>query len=302
MKKAAIILGILLLVLVLVKWNEKRSGDRSFRKYLVEFDSASVDGFEIKTKGASSAVILKKENNNWLTEVNGTWVDAEAGIPEEAIKQLYKVQPKSVAASDKEQWNAYEITDSAATCIVMKSKGKKLASLYTGKFSFDQQRRTMTSYVRVDNDPLVYGVEGWLSMLFNRGNETFRNSQIVSGDSKNWKKMVFSYPADSSFNLSNQNGQWLVNGVMADSAKTAQFLSSIGNLTGRSFADNNALPEGRKADFTLNISGDNMSPLVIEGFLTPDNQCLIRSSANKGNLFTDAEVRNKLFVGREMFQ
>ena len=126
--------------------------------------------------------------------------------------------------------------DSSATRVIVKEGGNTTLDIMIGKFLF-QQPRSVSTYVRLNGDADVYLVDGFISMTFNQGADSYRNNIIVKGDPKNWDQLVFSYPADSSFQLSKINDKWLSNGVPLDSAKTEKYLSQLARLTNSNFVN-----------------------------------------------------------------
>ena len=50
MKRITIILGVLLVLLLVLKLKDRKQGDRSFKEYIVEVDTAKVDNLKFYMK------------------------------------------------------------------------------------------------------------------------------------------------------------------------------------------------------------------------------------------------------------
>ena len=55
-----------------------------------------------------------------------------------------------------------------------------------GKFTFKQQGRITTSYVRLAEEDDTYATDGILSMTFNQGINTWRDKTVIKGNKDDW--------------------------------------------------------------------------------------------------------------------
>jgi len=298
MKRISFILIALLIVLAIVKIKENKQGERSFKSEIVAIDTSKIETITIIPKGLGDKTVLSFETDRWVIDVEGKKVQAESNTIFELIKQLVSLKPKRVASTLPKQWEQYELTDSLAVRIIVNDEKKPLADFMIGKFSFNQQTRQMTSYVRNTEENEVYAVDGYLSMMFNRAVESFRDNAIIIGEPEQWNKLVFKYPADSSFTLIKQNNTWMVNGLMADSIKVHDYFSKIRMLTDNNFADGVELGEGIPASYSLRIEGDNFTPIEVSSY-TIASDLITTSSLNKGNKFNTNKALNVLYTNKE---
>lgn len=297
MPKVILLLVVLIAILAIIKFKENKQGDRSFKSEIVALDTSKVDLIQITPKGETSPVEFTFESDRWVIDLNGRKVQAEAGSIQELLGQLISLKPKRVASTTKDQWNQYELSDSLATQIKIKGGNKTLADLMVGKFTFDQSTRQMTSYVRNTKDKEVYAVDGYLSMLFNRASTSFRDNSVLIGNPELWKKLVFTYPADSSFSLVKQNNIWMMNGVMADSVKVDQYFSQIRMLTENRFYDEKIVDVNSNEIYSVRVEGDNFTPIIIDAYQM-GNELITVSSLNKGNQFVSDKIKVALFVDK----
>jgi hypothetical protein len=311
-KNIFIVLGVLVALLILLKLNDKKQGDRSFKAYVVAVDTSKVNEMSIIPKGNRQKLTIKKEEATWMLDYNNTSVQANNEIIHSLLSQVSSLKTKSVAATSKEKWLDYEVSDSAGTRITLSDGKKELADFIIGKFSYSQPQGQnpymqqgqiqMTSYLRLYDEDEVYAVDGYLSMLFNREVNSFRENTIISGDPKDWQKLVFNYPADSSFTLVNQNGKWMVDGVLADSAVCAQYLSTISRLSSSTFEDQALIePVNSQPELLMRIEGETFKAVEIKAYRNNANEWVCISSQNKGNILNINNLTETLFVNRNQF-
>ena len=311
-KKISIILAVLLVLLAILKIKDRKQGDRSFRAYALTVDSSRVDNINIVPKGASEKISIEKVDNVWMLNINNKKVQADGETIMDLLKQVTALKTKSVAATSKQKWTDYEVTDSTGTRIILKDGKKELADFIIGKFSYSQpkgqnpymqqqQSIVMTSYLRQYDETEVYAVDGYLSMMFNREINSFRENTVVVGNPENWKKLIFSYPADSSFTLVNQSDKWMVNGIIADSMAVDSYFSKIRMLTNNSFDDEFELSANQKPIYSVSIEGDNFSPIKIEAYKNSLGELVFASSQNSGNFIKSEAVNKALLANKNMF-
>lgn len=298
-KILALIFSVLLIVVLLTELADSRKGGRTFREDLVDVDAEKVTLLEIKPKVTGGTVIkMYKENDQWMVESDDKKYKADQSAASSLINELNSIKPESVVATNRDRWEQYEVTDSLGTRLKLFEGNQLLADLIIGKFSFSQPRK-MTSYVRVEGDEEVYGVNGMLGMSFNRDIDSFRDKTVVNSNSSDWSRLTFSYNADSSFTLEKAAEGWVINGQAADSVSVADYFNSIRNLNNGSFAD--ILPSIQATHKLLIEGNNNMVPLEITGYWQGDGDFVVESSQNKGNMFNSKELAEKIFVSSSEF-
>lgn len=300
MKRMTIVLVILVIILAFVKIKEYKQGDRSFKSELVSVDSAMVNCIEIQPKKSTETVKINRKGNKWMIDLGNKSVQAEASMPNELLKILVSLKPTRVAATTKDKWAEYELTDSLASRIKVWDNKTKLADFLIGKFSYNQQNQSITSFVRNSSENEVYAVDGYLSMMFNRDIDTFRDNNILIGDPKEWTRLEFNYPADSSFVLEKLNNIWMIDGQPADSIKVQAYFSKISRLNDDAFYDD-VLSDSEHPDYRVEIEGEHFSPIEIKSFTLNDDLVTL-SSQNLGNQFNSDKVKLTLFVPKETFK
>ena len=293
-KVLAIIFVALLTVVVLIEIIDSRKGNRTFKSDLIEVVASEVTSIELYPKATNGKQIkLFKENDEWKVESEGKKYNADQSVAGQMISSLNNMKTKSVAATNKDRWEYFEVNDSLGTQVKLFNGAGLLADIIIGKFSYSQPRN-MTSYVRLANDKEVYGVEGMLGMTFNRNLNSFRDRTIIKSNNTDWTKLIFSYPADSSFVLEKVGGKWMIGEMETDSASVVQYFNKIANLTDGSFADEKPViaPTHR-----LTIKGNNMMQKVeIIGYFSNEDNFILETNQNSGAYFNSKTSAEEVFV------
>ncbi len=298
-KVLAILLAVLLAGVIFTEVMDFRKSGRTFQKDLVEVDAGVVTSLEVYPRMTGGKQIrLAKENEVWQVEYEGNKFPADATLPGMLIGELNRLKPERVAASGKDRWERYQVNDSLATRVKLFKDADLLADLFIGKFSYSPEGR-MTSFVRPAGESRVYGVEGMPGITFNRDIHYFRNKQVIRSSPSDWTRLVFTYPADSSFTLEKIGERWVSGGTTADSARVAAYFSTLSNLTESTFSPVVPL---EAPTHRLRIEGNNqMVPVEISGHFSDEYGYIIESSQNRGNHFNSGELANKIFVSKQSF-
>jgi hypothetical protein len=313
LKKLLLILVILVAIVAIVLVADSKKGNRSFRASMFESDTAKVTRIVLQPKSdVENIVDIRREKDGWKVGSGNSSFAADAMMVNDLLGSLTQLKTLRVAGNDKSKWNDFEVTDSTAMKVKVYTGRKLKSGLYIGRFNYQQpknrnpydynQRGTMSTYVRLDGEKTVYLVEGFLAMTFNRSVNDFRNKTIIKADAKDLTKLTFTYPADSSYILLKENGKWMINGIMADSALVAGYLNSLGWTNSQNISDD-ARPAGPL--FTLKIDGNNFTaPVTVNAFVADTaNKYFISSSQNDGVYFSDEDegLIQRIFAGKSRF-
>jgi hypothetical protein len=288
---------ILLAIAAIVEIVDLKKGDRTFRSDIIEINPDEITEIQLFPKVLNGELIrFYKDNGKWAMESKGKKYNVNESLPGSMISELNEIKPESVAATKKDQWKQFEVTDSLGTRVKLLNNSKVLCDLLVGKFTFDQSRKS-TSFVRLAGEKEVYGINGFLALAFNRDLNTYRDQTIIKKGNSDWTKLTFTYPSDSSFTINKVNNKWFVDGVQADSAKVAEYFSGISNLVNNSFIEQ--VPSGEPA-YSLLIEGDNLiAPIKIDGYQQGDGTMVLSSNQNPGTYFKSKDLEDKIFISRK---
>ncbi len=305
------ILGILLIFAVIVIIVDSKKGERSFRAKMIDEDTSGITRIIIDPRSEKASLIeLSRKKDGWNVSSGKETYSADQMMIANILAILADMKPQRVVARNKSAWSEYDVTDSAATKIKVYAGKKRSSELYIGRFNYQQpknqqqsyygqQRGTLSTYVRLAGDNEVYVVEGFLGMSFNRTVSDFRDKTLLKSNPEDWTRLVYDYPADSSFTLTKENGKWMIGSWQADSVLVSNYFRSISALTNASIVEN-PLQRSQAPVYALKIEGNNFTrPLTIEAFpADTTTKFLITSSMNEGVFFDGAHsgLTERIFI------
>ena len=304
-KTLVIILVTLTAVIIII--NMMGDKERSFRSEIVEVDTASVTAVHITIPKDQVEIILSKTggNSNWSVLSEGNKYPADVSVVKNILSQLNDLKAERVAATSKNKWDEYEVSDSTGTRVILMNGKKELADLYVGKFSYaqppqgsqqnpyQQQRGKMTSFVRLEDEKEVYAVDGFLKMSYQNDVNSYRNKTLVNVGKDDISRLVFTYPDSENFSLTKNNEQWLIGGQIADSANMVDYLNKIYRLTSSNFIDPSTIKIS-DATYSLRIEGNNFTPIDLWAYPSDSiTRYVVTSSINPGAEFDGS--KSKLF-------
>ncbi|MBN1767742.1 MAG: DUF4340 domain-containing protein [Prolixibacteraceae bacterium] len=288
-----------LLVLTIVLFsggNDHR--ERSFDKQLLSFETEDVSAIKLYPKSMNGAYFtIENEDGQWTIVSDDKRYSANNSSVDAMVSALQTLDIKSLVANKKDRWEKYEVNDSLASRVQLLSGSKVLADVYIGKFQFSQPQN-MSTYVRLADEKETYRANGFLSSTFNRNVNDLRDKTLVDDRLANWTKMMFDYPADSSFVLEKQGEKWLLDGGMADSASVVSYINKVKQLNGRTIADVAENDVNKK--YRLTIERKNLDAVVLTAGMAEDKR-VVTSSENNDVWISDSDVLDKIFVSKNEF-
>ncbi len=294
-KTLGIIFILLLVIVALMYFTNSGKHERSFRANLVNIDTSKATQITIYPKShKNEPVELTKESGNWKVRISN---NKYVRVPGEKIKNLFRqiiaIKPKRLASREKKQWHSLEV-DSTGSRVVINEGSKKSLDIIIGKFSFHQPR-SMSTFVRLNNDNDVYEVDGFLAMTFNTKADNFRDGTVIKGNTAEWNKLVFNYPADSSFQIVKVNGKWSADNFKIDSAETAQYLTKLSRISSTQFLDDVDTTKLNNPVYSLTISSENGKPITVSAYMNT-KRIIVTSSLNPGTYFDYKNIGKRVFI------
>ncbi len=308
-QKLFIILAALIALYALSRYINARRGANTFHTTLIKhFDSAKVQTVYIYTKeNRGHAIRLYLQNGKWMVEQDGITSIAEERSANYIIQQLQQINPDRLASNDPQQWKEYQVTDTSGTRIVMLGNDKDtLLDVIVGKFGFMPQQRQGISYVRINGQKDVYGVQGFLSMNISKDFDSWRDRKIVFPEYQSYSSLTFTYPNDSGFRCKkDSSGFWrFEDGKKTDSTGTAKSLTNLSRQN-YGFFVNRYDTNGKSPLFTLKITAIPAGTEILKAYQADDtvNKYVITSSIDPGSYFSGAKgnLFKNIFLGRNSF-
>jgi len=299
-----IILVVLAGIVLLNKFYFSKKSESTFTDEFVKIDSSRITQVLIYPKVEKGKEIkITKQAKGWELQNDKVKTMADSNAVRNLIASLGDMKSTALAGADRSSWKDLETDDSTGSRIKIITGDNQTYDFVVGKMGFNQNTRSAVTHIRKKDEEAVYTVNGWLSFSVNQPFSGWRIKTIVNGNKDNWNTITFTYPGDSSFVLAKQNNTWIVNGSVADSAKTAQYLNQLASAQSNSFADNYT-PSSTPV-YTLSIQGNNQpAPVTVVAYPADSIQkFILHSSLNNDAYFSDAQTGtvNRLFVSRNNF-
>lgn len=296
----SVVFIVLLVFVVVFIFLDSDKNERTFREVLVDIDTSAVTKMVIYSQASNfQPVNISKQNNQWVVELaNSKSAPVTNQKIEQSFKELISVKPKRLVARGKDKWNSFKV-DSTGTRVQVFEGGNIKLDIILGRFNYQQQPRSVSTYVRLYNDNDVYEVDGFLAITFNQNADAFRDGTIVNADSNTWNNLKFDYPADSSFILNKINNKWFINEVGTDSTKTANYFRTLSKLSKSNFADEIEINPIKNPSYNLTITDANLAFTEVSAYV--DTNYVITSSQNPDTKFDGKTFGSTIFVGQSTF-
>ncbi len=308
-KKPLILLAVLSVAVAIFFMLNSKEEEGTFKRDFIEIDTAQVTAIVIypKSQNGNEIQLSRTAANNWKLMTNGKVMNADEAMPANILEEIMQMTAQRIVGTSAEKQAEYEVIDTAATRVKFMAGSLVVLDMFVGKFTYTQSPQTanfqqpnikITSYVRLAENNEIYAVEGFVSMLFNRDVNSFRNKNILNSDAQTWKRLSFNYKGDSSFVLIRQQDKWTINGMETDSSVVNSYLSSLVFTTSQDFYEG-SVPS--VPTYQLKVESSGFSPIEIMAFQADTlHHYFIQSSQNKGVTFADVNntLVKKIFKSR----
>jgi len=308
-KTLFLILIALLAIYGISHYISSKRGENTFRTILVKhLDTSKVASVYIYTREKKGHPIhLFLQGRKWMVSQDENTSIAEERSANYIMEQLQQLDPDRLASNDVNQWKDYLVTDTSGTRIVMLGTNKDtIIDVIVGKFGFMPQQKKGISYVRINGQNEVYGVEGFLSMNISKDFDSWRNRKIIFPEFQTYKALTFTYPDDSGYTVKKDSaGNWRFDdGKTTDSLGAVNTIGTIARQNYGSFVnkfDTNAHP----ALFILKVEAVPFGTFLVKAYPAADtiNKYVITSTLDPGSYFSGSksDLFNKIFAGKYAF-
>ncbi len=299
------VLGLLVLIFVSTNFFKKNNSKVILQTDLISIDSLKVNQIDIFNQNSDTITIIK-DTDTWFVKNNIIETNAKLSEISRILDELSKIKIERLISKSKESWEKYQLSDSLVTKLVIFQGSKKL-DLYLGKINYNapegnnqfnqQQNFIVKTNVRVNDDPRVYLIDGFLGMTFNRDINAFRSNEFISFDKSMIRELKFNTSNDSSFVLSKSDTIWKFGEIIVDQSKIDNYLNELSNTIITNYDDEfevtNEVPS------SLRIIGDNMIDLQVLAY-KKDEKYILESSLNKNSFNSlTLDEYEKVFINLE---
>ena len=295
-----IFLAVLALIYLSLRMFRHTGRSSSFKTELVQIDTANVSKISVDKKGTHFEV-FKDDNGMWKVTLPGKnkTVEATASSVKNSLNGLLSIVPSRMVTRDPANWAEYQV-DTSGTRVRVYEGSKNTLDLIIGKFGV-QGRQSFYTYVRLNDDNTVYSADNFMGISYFSNPDGFRNSRFLQVNPDSIKQVTFSYPADSSFALTNPDSVWYLGPQKADSASVAKYLSALRYVTDTKYVDDVNPAALNNPVFTAAIDFKGMKTIKINAYQNPIHGLILHSGYNPNNYFSDSTIVKRIFKGREEF-
>ena len=231
-----IFLGLLAIYGLSQVFTGKRTSN--FDTELIQVDTSQVTRIIINTKPpASEEITLQREGNGWIASSGSVNTKATATAIQALLSNIRLIQTKYIAANSEEKLADYEVAENQGTRIQIFAGETLLEDFISGRFAFDQQAQTGTSYIRLSSGKEVYAVDGFQTLTLGQGFNSYRDRMLPNTPPNMIFEEVTIQKEDDSLTLSKSPTGWMYENQLLDSMKVENYLHLFTNLRGETFAD-----------------------------------------------------------------
>lgn len=314
-KKLLLILVVLVGIFLMTNYIKNNHSTTTVNTDLVHIDTNTVSKIIIRpTNGNQEEVTLLKQNNEWEVKSEEITSKVKGDAIKQVLLKLAGIKIKRLVAKTADKWMKYQVTDSLATHLQVEETGKgKTLDIYLGKIKHHQPNRGYnqfgrgskfagSTYIRFANDPSVYEADGFLTMTFNQGFNSWRKDDFIKTNKADITQIQFEDKHGDNFTLMKNDSIWNIEDESIDSIKIDLFLNLLANKQNTNFSDNYA--SNSTPDYRLTVRGKNMNELQINCFEdTLTNHYYMESSLNPNVFFKSdsSGLFKQLFVQKDYF-
>ncbi len=260
--------------------------ESSFDDKIVDFDLESVDMIKIHPKdNAKKDFSIEKEGDEWIIKSEDDSFMADEEVVNNAINSLGKMKVKNIITKNPEKFSKYELEDGKCKEVKVFSGNKRKLDLLIGKFKFNQQTRSASSYIRIAGRNEVYSTDGFSSINISDNISTYRIKDLAKFDPGEVKTIKY-FHNDTIKELTKQGKDWTYGNVIVDSTKIANYLSSVSKMKGVKFIELNSSWQKSSApdSIVFSLQDKDLSIVAYSDTIVSKN-FVIHSSVNEKAYF-----------------
>jgi len=254
--------------------------------------------------GADDSVRLERHSDGWT--VNGYPADAE--LVEGLVSAIDTAEVGQVIARNPENYERLGVTKGHGRRVEIGAGGKTALSFWLGGKGGGVQAPTAPGayrFIRFDNAPEVYRLDGPLGRLLLRRTDAWRDRIIARADTAAIQRIEIRRGKRHT-EFVRGDGGWTIDGAAADSTRVSELLGSLAELRTGSFpADSVALradfdaPDATLTAFGRGAEEPEAAPLLTLLFDRIDGPAYLVRRADRPLVFELAEWATSRLLGPE---
>ena len=284
----------LIAIFLLTKTFRSPSRESNFNTELFKVDTSKITEIRIRPqKDTLREFRLIKGKPNWSVIREDIKANAQPYLVNNLLQSLLTLKPQRVATRKKEKWDQYQLEDSTSSEVLVLSGDEKQLRLRVGK------EVSGSTYVRVNDEPEVYALQGYLQGQFDKRFTDWRNQSFLRIEKDRITKLTFQYPSDSGFVMEQKNKTWMIENEKLDSTKVAGYFNQIRSMDHDLFADR-FVPD-KDPDVTLILTSDSGGDVVVKGWKRSFSDWILNSTHQPEVYFLDRgpTMVHNLFIGKK---
>ncbi len=231
-KNTWILIGVLAALIIIAYLVLQRPGEssapESSGKMLVDFDSASVDRFEVRSPGGLT--VVEREGGVWMI-TSPVHYRADDAVVASTLSSGRRMEIRELVSSNPQKRGVFQV-DSAGTMVRIFEHGTAKAAFWIGKPSPSYTE----TYVRREGSDDVYLAAGMFSSTFSRRPNEWRDKTILRADQDAITGVTLRF-GDTTVALERQDSVWKVGGDIAKTEVVKGFIGALANLQADDFVD-----------------------------------------------------------------
>jgi len=285
-----LILGLAVLVLAyvaVVYFDSSKSAP--LNKQLITIDTSQVTRIVIQNN--REQVNLSNTSGQWqVTLPSGKKVSATSSKVRALMNTLLNIQTDRLAAKDKAKWSNYQV-DSTGTILKVFEGEHSTLDMVIGQLGAN-------SYIRLAGETEVYASDNFKGLSTSETINHYRNNTFVKMPTDSIRSISFFYPGDSSFQVTNDQGQWLIEeGVYADSTRMVDYLNGFIEANNDNFSQQDGSSVGSKlGEIVLQVH--NQPQVTLTAYQDVADSVVYQSSVNDEAYFNDRGLGKAMFIGK----
>jgi hypothetical protein len=256
-----------------------RARQRTFRERLMQVDTAALQQFTVVPapfKGLPP-IHFQRGTDGWSMRMGADSSEVEDGSVRSVLDAVHDMRTVRLVGRWTDVADRYDLRDSTADRLVL---GPMAAAteLWVGSTRAGGE---LTTAVRLPGDPEVYAIAGDLGAAADRTYGDWLPKSLVVGDPRNWTRVSFRFPNDSSYALERDGAYWRIGDQRTDSVRTWRFLESLARSRGQSAADPRDTLQAIPGYRVEVIDTTRAAPMQVTVYLIPQEQrFIVRTSLN----------------------